>query len=554
MDLDTGLIIDCRMAALLKKVAADTGMRSIAYLDRGTFSYIFQGIVGREQFVLKLSASLNDQAVCLPVHVLREVQALTNLRHPNVVPLLRLHIVPGVVCMQLPRYDCNLFNYLRYARPLSLFVIRHIFKAVAGAVCAAHSAGIMHRDIKAGNILMGDSARTVVLADWGMSRSSTHQSGTFLTGLVYTLWYAPPEVLCNQTDYSYSADVWSLGILLLELMSGGSVFKITEHRETFLTKVFQLLGNRPMSERTAAWFDARLPKQYHSMAICTKYESRVRPMLCNRKDILTSQCMDLLEAMLCYIPEDRITAAAIMEHPFIKHTMPPEPLPTSFRSSPKHVARYSKCAYFPPDQMLNVQLRVHAPELVPVIQRLGWHPVCTKDQVLRMVKFVADHFKVAVESYLVAMLMSWQVFDGAEEAVACDIPKSMYACISLAYSTLAPCQMMEHVRDTSFPDFHCKQLLGFGYTSVTDLAITENRVLALVHGQVPLPPVIYKVLSGLDMRAQRLAMLLLTFPEFLEKNDMTILTVRDVCTDTSHALTPKCLKFAEDCKFVLYMP
>jgi serine/threonine protein kinase len=544
------------MAALLKKVAVDTGMRSIAYLDRGTFSYIFQGIIGREQFVLKLSASMNKKAVCLPVHVLREVQALTHLQHPNVVPLLRLYILPGVVCMQLPRYDCNLFNYVRYARPLSLFVIQHIFKSVAGAVCAAHSAGIMHRDIKAGNILMGDLGKTVVLADWGMSRGSTHQSGTFLTGLVYTLWYAPPEVLCDQTDYSYSADIWSLGILLLELMSGGSVFKITDDRETFLKKVFQLLGNSPMSARTAAWLDARLPKHYHSMDICTKYESRVRTVLCRRKDILDSQCMDLLETMLCYVPDDRITAAAIMEHPFIKEMLPPESVPVSFRSSPQHMVRFNEVAYFPPDQMLHVPLRVHNSVLLPVIQRLGWHSVCSKDEILCMVKFVADHFRVAVESYLVAMLMSWEVFGGHEAAASSDTLKRMYACISLAYSTLAPCQMLEHVRDTSCPDYFCKQLVAFGYTSVKDLAVMENRILVAVYGQVPLPPIIYKVLLGLDMRAQRLAMLLLTFPDFLEANDMTILTVRDVCMDTSnaHPLTPVCLQFAADCNFVLHMP
>jgi serine/threonine protein kinase len=82
----------------------------------------------------------------------------------------------------------------------------------------------MHRDLKPCNILISEDGSTVKLADFGLARSFGLPLKTY-THEVVTLWYRAPEVMLGSRMYSLAIDIWSLGCIFFELITGRPLFK-----------------------------------------------------------------------------------------------------------------------------------------------------------------------------------------------------------------------------------------------------------------------------------------------------------------------------------------
>lgn len=82
-----------------------------------------------------------------------------------------------------------------------------------------HSANIIHRDLKPANILI-DQDCNVVICDFGLARSLPDKKiKRSLTTHVASRWYRAPELILDQHDYDFQADIWSMGCLLSELIA-----------------------------------------------------------------------------------------------------------------------------------------------------------------------------------------------------------------------------------------------------------------------------------------------------------------------------------------------
>lgn len=82
-----------------------------------------------------------------------------------------------------------------------------------------HERGILHRDIKASNLLI-DRNGMLKIADFGLANFFTPKQKRPLTSRVVTLWYRAPELLLGSTDYGVGIDLWSSGCLLAEMFFG----------------------------------------------------------------------------------------------------------------------------------------------------------------------------------------------------------------------------------------------------------------------------------------------------------------------------------------------
>jgi serine/threonine protein kinase len=87
-----------------------------------------------------------------------------------------------------------------------------------------HLRGIMHRDIKASNILVNNEG-ILKLGDFGLANITSPKKRQPLTSRVITLWYRPPELLMGSTNYGVSVDLWSVGCVFAEILIGKPILK-----------------------------------------------------------------------------------------------------------------------------------------------------------------------------------------------------------------------------------------------------------------------------------------------------------------------------------------
>jgi serine/threonine protein kinase len=157
-----------------------------------------------------------------------EARALRQLDHPHVVRVLATaEADDGRFCLVMEFVDgCDLGRLLR-AEKLSMERAMDIFQKVCAAVAHAHEHGLVHRDIKPGNILIGREG-TLKLVDFGLAKdvtlaNSEHSligSLTSTTDQFGTAYYIAPERFTQRKAGAPATDVYSLGVLLYHLLTG----------------------------------------------------------------------------------------------------------------------------------------------------------------------------------------------------------------------------------------------------------------------------------------------------------------------------------------------
>ncbi|NWR62137.1 CDKL2 protein, partial [Bucorvus abyssinicus] len=163
-----------------------------------------------------------DDAVVRKIAV-REIKLLKQLRHENLVSLLEVYkkkkrwylvfeFVDHTVLDDLEAFP----NGLDYSR-----VRKYLFQIMRG-IAFCHSHNIIHRDIKPENILVSQSG-VVKLCDFGFARTLA-ASGEAYTDYVATRWYRAPELLVGDTKYGKAVDVWAIGSLITEMLTGEPLF------------------------------------------------------------------------------------------------------------------------------------------------------------------------------------------------------------------------------------------------------------------------------------------------------------------------------------------
>ena len=214
-------VVDTRVGSVL------AGYRIERLLGRGGMSsvYLAEHLRLQRKVALKLMAPELADDERFRERFLRESQLAASLDHPNVVPVYDADEADGVlyIAMRYVEGD-DLRGLLRRDSPLPPARALAIVGQAATGLDAAHRRGLVHRDVKPGNILIGEDDHAYV-SDFGLTKQASSQSGLTATGqLVGTVDYVAPNEIQGQ-PVDGRTDVYALTCVLYEALVGSKPFE-----------------------------------------------------------------------------------------------------------------------------------------------------------------------------------------------------------------------------------------------------------------------------------------------------------------------------------------
>ena len=211
-------------------------------IGRGTHSTLYQAVdprFGRMVLIKILHVTVgkdapeSELATVLETRLHREAQALSSLSHPGIPAIYETGEEDGHPFLVMEYlYGHPLRQHLD-KKPLPLDEALPVLEQVASALDAVHAQGILHRDVRASNIMLLQDGQ-VKLVEFGLARQPGDTTVTLMGTLVGEPSYLAPEQLRSEPA-SPQTDLWALGVLLYEMLAGkppfeGANFQMTAHQ------------------------------------------------------------------------------------------------------------------------------------------------------------------------------------------------------------------------------------------------------------------------------------------------------------------------------------
>ena len=195
------------------------------HLGTGGMATVWLGydtILDRQVAIKTFKIDANDKDAVKRFN--REAKAVTSLSHPNIVSIYDVENEGEFYYLILEYVEgMTLKDYMIKNPRIPIETIVHIAKQIAAGLSHAHQNGIIHRDIKPQNILMNENL-TCKITDFGIARAYGDTTLTQTNQMLGTVYYLSPEQARGNVATAQS-DIYSLGILIFEMITGQIPFK-----------------------------------------------------------------------------------------------------------------------------------------------------------------------------------------------------------------------------------------------------------------------------------------------------------------------------------------
>ncbi|KAJ6771033.1 MITOGEN-ACTIVATED PROTEIN KINASE [Salix koriyanagi] len=260
--------------------------------------------------------------------ILREIKLLRILRHPDIVEIKHILLPPSRrefkdIYVVFELMESDLHQVIKANDDLTPEHYQFFLYQLLRGLKYIHTANVFHRDLKPKNILANADCK-LKICDFGLARVAFHDTPTaiFWTDYVATRWYRAPE-LCGSffSKYTPAIDIWSIGCIFAELLTGKPLFpgKNVVHQLDLMT---DLLGT-PSPEAIARVRNEKARRYLSSMR-------KKRPIPFSQKfPNADPLALRLLERMLAFEPKDRPTAEEALADPYFKGLAKVEREPTA---------------------------------------------------------------------------------------------------------------------------------------------------------------------------------------------------------------------------------
>lgn len=295
---------------------------------------------------------------------LRELKLLNHFRgHKNITCLYDMDIVNihnfNEVYLYEELLECDMHQIIRSQQTLTDAHYQSFIYQILTGLKYIHSANVLHRDLKPGNLLVNADCE-LKICDFGLARGYSEdpaKDAGFLTEYVATRWYRAPEIMLSFRSYTKAIDVWSVGCIFAELLTGKPFFKGHDYVNQ-LYRILNFLGTP--SEETLCRIGSQRAQEYvRSLPFMPKQSFSKAFQGAN------PEAIDLLEKMLIFDPHDRITVEEALNHPYLRiwHDPSDEPVcPTEFDFSFEEVDEIEDMRQMIIDEVATFRAMVRRPQ------------------------------------------------------------------------------------------------------------------------------------------------------------------------------------------------
>ncbi|KAF9887323.1 kinase subunit of RNA polymerase II carboxy-terminal domain kinase I [Aspergillus nanangensis] len=285
-------------------------------IGAGTYGKVFKGIHIYTQGAVALKKiRMEGEKDGFPITAVREIKLLQHLRNHNVVSLLEVMVEKNECFMVFEYLSHDLTGLINH--PTFTLTSAHkkdLAKQMFEGLAYLHHRGVLHRDIKAANILISNRGQ-LKYADFGLARFFSKSRQLDYTNRVITIWYRPPELLLGETRYGPAVDVWSAACVYVEMFTKKAVFPGEGGEISQLDKLYNALGTPTRAEWPdlveMPWFELMGPMEKKKRVFEEIYG-----------EVLTPAALDLVSQIFRYDPSTRPTAEQILAHPYFEEEEP----------------------------------------------------------------------------------------------------------------------------------------------------------------------------------------------------------------------------------------
>jgi len=302
------------------------------HIEEGSYGVVFRARDKETGEIVALKKiKMDHEKNGFPITSLREIHTLMMARHENIVHVREIVVGDTLtqifIVMDFIEHDLKtLLSTMR--TPFLASEVKTILLQLLSATALCHNNWIIHRDLKTSNLLMNNRGQ-IKVADFGLARTYGDPPMGDMTQLVVTLWYRAPELLLGAESYTTAVDLWSIGCIFAELILREPLFPGAGEIDQ-IGKIFKILG-RPTEEiwpgfkllPNAPKFDMNAIQPYSTLRQKFRY--------------VTEAGIDLMNKLLTYDPQQRISADEALKHPYFNETPLPKH-PDAFQSFPSIAA------------------------------------------------------------------------------------------------------------------------------------------------------------------------------------------------------------------------
>lgn len=281
-------------------------------VGRGKYSDVFEGVHvtedGEEKCIIKILKPVKKKKIKREIKILQGLCGGTNIIQLRDICRDPHSKVPSLIFEHVNNKD---FKTL-FPTFVSVDVRFYIYE-VLKALDYAHCNGVMHRDVKPHNIVLDKSTGTLRLIDWGLAEF--YHPNKEYNVRVASRYFKGPELLVDLQDYDYSLDIWSLGCMFAGMIFRREPFFHGHDNQYQLVKIANVLGTDDLFKYIKR-YGLELHPQFVQLIGKHSRKPWEKFITAENKHLVTPDALDLLDKMLVYDHQKRITAAEAMQHAY----------------------------------------------------------------------------------------------------------------------------------------------------------------------------------------------------------------------------------------------